>query len=89
MRFFVNESSSELTLSNICIMTTMLPNATKMLIFFAMEDFELFNRVSTFDESLWMNSETSLENPPKLFKMNGRYTKLKPSCSTDLGSFSV
>ena len=37
-----------------------------------MEDFDSLNLVPTFDESLWMNSETSLENPPKLSKMNGR-----------------
>ena len=44
------------------------------------EDFDLSNLVPTFDDSLMMNSVTSLEYPPKVSQINGRY--IKPSCST-------
>ena len=42
---------------------------------FFMKVFDSLNLVTTFDESLWMKSETASENPPKVSKMNGRYTK--------------
>ena len=51
-----------------------------------MEDFESLNLVPTFDESLWMNSETLLENPPKLSIMEDIHSLLVPP---DLKSFSV